>query len=155
MKRAAVSKTIAKKSFLDRWKYRINGFLLIAPVWFFYEALSPSSLPEQWQQQAIGPFSAAPQPADNNPPYAHDGARMKDFSVHFCEGCVQKIRVAWLNVGERPAPLPNDLAGILHGNSNEQHVHAPYPKVRGDHDKLWLTVQQWDGQLHHAAWTLQ
>lgn len=143
-----------RRTSLRRWMYRFSGFVLIAPAWFFYEAMSPPPLPQQWQQQSIGPFTAAPQPANNDAPYPHDGAFAKDFSVHFCAGCVERIRVAWLSVGEQPSALPDDLAGILHGNNFEQHVHAPFPKQRGNNDKLWLTVQQWNGQTHHAAWPL-
>lgn len=143
-----------KKTSWQRGMYRVSGLVLIAPVWFFYEAMSPPPLPAQWQRQSIGPFTAAPQPVNNDAPYPHDGAFAKDFSVHFCEGCIAQIRMAWLGVGERPSALPDDLAGILHGNNHEQHVHAPFPQALGDNDKLWLTVQQWNGQTHHTAWSL-
>lgn len=136
-----------------RWKYLLNGLLLIAPAWFYYDSLSPA-FPDEWPEQSIGPFTAAPRPANDGPQFYYDGGYIKDFSVRFCDGCVSRIRAAHISVGEQPAPAPSGHEGVLHGNSLAQHVHAPFPARIAPNDRLWLTVQEWNGAVHHASWPL-
>lgn len=143
---------MATRTFWQRWRYRINGLLLLAPCWFLYDALTPT-FPPEWPEQPIGPFSAAPRPADDNPPYPHDGGYLKDFSVRFCDGCVTKIRTAHVSVGRQPLEQPA-TDGLLHGSSRSQHVHVPYPPSQGAGEMLWVSVQEWSGRMHHAAWPL-
>lgn len=133
--------------------YRLNALLLIVPLWFVYRTLVPEAAAE-WPVRGIGPFTAAPMPADADPPYLHEDGYMKDFAVRLCSGCGERIRLAYLSVGERPAETRDGVDGILHGFGSLQHAHAPFPKQPGMRDKLWLTVQEWNGQLHHAAWPL-
>lgn len=137
----------------QRLCYYLTGLLLLLPCWYLWQALHPQ-FPAEWQEQRIGPFTVAPTPLDEAPPYAHDGARQKDFSVRFCTGCIAQIRQAYLSVGPEPAPLPDNADGILHGNRLLQHVHAPFPLSLGADDQLWLTVQLWNGELHSSAWPL-
>lgn len=137
----------------QRWAYRASGLILIAPIWYFYVSMNPE-FPPAWPEQQVGPFTATPTPGDAEPPYLHDENYYKDFSVRFCDGCVERIRLAYLSVGAAPAALPAELDGILHGDRYLQHVHAPYPEALGPDDRLWFTVQEWNGRVHHAAWPL-
>lgn len=146
---ARVRRTLWHKS-----RYWLNGFVIVLPVYFLYDSLTPAPPPEAWEMQVIGPFEVTPTPADNALPYQHDGEWVKDFSVQFCAGCVKKIRLAYMSVGEQPAPVPAGAEGILHGNHQMQHVHAPYPLERTEQDRLWISVQEWSGDLHHASWPL-
>ncbi len=146
-------KTTPSPSRWTRWKYLLNGFLIVAPFWFFYQAMT-QTFPAEWPEQTIGPFTAAISPADDAPPYSHHGSYVKDFSVRFCTGCVDNIRVAYLHVGKQPAALADDLEGILHGGAVSQNAHAPYPLSLQPDDRLWLTVQEWNGAIHHTSWPL-
>jgi hypothetical protein len=141
------------RTFWQRWRFRLNGLLLVAPVWFFYDALTPV-FPPAWPEQAIGPFTATPTPADGAPPYVHDGALVKDFSVRFCTGCVASIRTGHVSVGPAPVPAPDGYDGVLHGNAISQHVHVPFPAQASAADRLWISVQEWNGQVHSASWPL-
>ncbi|MFZ5724003.1 MAG: hypothetical protein ACOY33_10140 [Pseudomonadota bacterium] len=136
-----------------RGRYLVNGLLLALPAWWLYASLNPVFEPE-WEERSAGPFVAAPTPADAAPPYPHGDRLYKDFSVRFCEDCVARIRQAYLGVGAAPAPLPDDAAGLLHGNRFGQHAHAPFPAQPQPGDRLWLTVEDWHGQRHHASWAL-
>lgn len=142
-----------RKLHWQRVCYYLSGFLLLLPCWYLWQALHPQ-FPPEWPEQTIGPFTAAPTPLDDAPPYAHDGARQKDFSVRFCDGCIPQIRQAYLSVGPAAAPLPENADGILHGNNLLQHVHAPFPAQVQAGDQLWLSVQQWNGEVHSVAWPL-
>ncbi|MGB3619781.1 MAG: hypothetical protein WBA20_00370 [Ketobacter sp.] len=146
--------TKAKRTLWHKSRYWLNGLVIIAPVYFLYTSLTPPALQEAWEEQSIGPFTAIPTPANGEPPYLHDGESVKDFSVKFCDGCVEKIRYAYMSVGERPAPIPRGGEGILHGNRVTQHVHAPYPAELNAADKLWVSVQEWNGKIHHGGWSL-
>jgi hypothetical protein len=145
-----------KATLLQAWqrgRFWSSGLLLVLPCWFLWQSLNPV-FPAEWTEQQAGPFTVALTPADDAPPYAHDDARLKDFSARFCEGCVAKVRMAWLSVGSAPSTLPDDLAGVLHGDSRNQHVHAPFPLQTAPEDRLWLSVQDWQGDTHHASWPL-
>ncbi|MFA9462144.1 hypothetical protein [Thiohalorhabdus methylotrophus] len=137
-----------------RWKYLINGLVLLAPVWFLYDRLTPAPLPAPWPEHRAGPVTAAPRPLDDGPPHRHDGMFVKDFRVRLCEGCAARIRSAHLRAAPAPPTIPADAAGVLHGHGAARHVHAPYPPQPGADDRLWLTVQTWDGEVHHASWPL-
>lgn len=137
----------------QRSKFWLSGGVLIASAWYFYASLHPR-FPAAWPEQALGPVTATPTPADTAPPYRHGEERLKDFSVRFCHGCVAQIRMAYLSVGRGPQALDGNLAGVLHGNDLLQHVHVPYPVAATAADRLWLTVEDWRGRRYHAAWTL-
>lgn len=140
------------KKMPQRWPFWLNGLLLLLPVWFFWQALHPV-VPPEWPEQPVGPFTVAVTPADTAAPYTWDGQSLKDFSARFCAGCVAQIRQAWLSSGAQPQPLPADLTGLLHGDSQTQHAHAPVPAQWQSGDRLWLTVQAWDGSEHHVSWS--
>ncbi|MDO9596162.1 MAG: hypothetical protein Q7J47_00435 [Azoarcus sp.] len=139
-----------------RWrraKYWLNALVLIAPVWFFYASLTPE-FPPPWETQTVGPFSVTPTPHNSAPPYDHHGVRVKDFGFRFCDGCVERIRLAHANVGPQALPALEGGDGVVHGHGAQQEAHVPYPAQAGEGDRLWLTVQEWNGAIHRRAWPL-
>ena len=144
---------VSSRSLWHRWRFRLNGFLLILPLWYIYLALTPE-FPAAWPEKSVGPVSAIPMPADYDPPYAHEDIFVKDFYLHLCEGCMDKIRTAYLNIGTEPLPISERIEGVVHGNRFSQEAHAVSPPQIGPDDKLWMTVQDWSGRIHHAWWDL-
>ena len=136
-----------------RWRYCLNGFLLILPFWYLYQQLTPT-FPAPLAEKGIGPFTVQPRPSNEEPAYDYGDDYFKDFSLTFCDGCVDKIRFAYMSVGPEPAPMPEDAYGVIHGNSEVQHAHAPFPEKVSEVDKLWVTVQDWQGNSYHASWSL-
>lgn len=139
-----------------RWpraRYWLNALVLIAPLWFFYDALTPV-FPAPWPTQTVGPFTVTPMPHDDAGPYRHDGGQVKDFAFHFCDGCVARIRMAYANAGPAALTEADGGEGVVHGRGAMQEAHVPYPAQPGAADRLWLTVQEWDGTLHRFAWPL-
>ncbi len=134
-------------------KYWLNALVLIAPFWFLYDALT-AVLPPAWPMQVVGPFEVTPTPRDADGPYEHDGIPVKDFAFRFCEGCVERIRMAYANVGPEATAETDGGEGVVHGHGALQEAHVPYPIRPGPTDRLWLTVQEWDGTLHRVAWPL-
>jgi hypothetical protein len=138
-----------------RWKYLINGLVLLAPVYFLYDMFTPASGPEPLPEKRLGDsFTATPAPTNAEPPYVHDGQLFKDFSVVFCDGCLKRIRTAYLIVSDEAPSLPEDGLGVIHGHGPTKHVHVPYPPEPGEDARLWLTIQSWTGEVVRTSWPL-
>lgn len=146
--------SVPRQTGVLRVLYRFNALLLLVPLWFFYRMLAPE-FPTAWPERRVGPFVAVPTPADADPPYRVDGDYMKDFSVRFCADCVKRIRLARSNVGDRPTDLTDDPAGILHGAGPLLYAHVPFPERITESDRLWVTVQEWNGRTHYFSWPLR
>lgn len=140
----------------QRYKYQLNALLLILPVYFYYRSLSPE-FPPMWPAQTVGQFEIAPMPFDLDPAYQHEGQYVKDFLLLFNQGDISQIRQAYLNFGENALPL-NELQqgsdGILHGSRHGQHVHAIAKQRFSAQDKMWLTIQNWQGEQFVTSWAV-
>lgn len=146
-----------QNTFWQRNKFKLSGLLLIFPIYFLYQQLNVS-FPDAWQTQQVGPFAVTPMPLDMKQPYSHHEDYVKDFMLMFEPGQITQIRQGYLNIGPQPLPLAQlqqDDVGILHGSRHSQHVHgiAPALTLSAD-DKVWLTLQDWQGEVHVASWSL-
>jgi len=140
----------------NRYKYKINGLIIILPFYFLYQSLSPE-FPTAWNTQKIGSFSVTPTPFNAEPPYLHDGNYSKDFMLTFNQGNIEHIRQAYLNIGEEALPLTvlqAKSAGILHGSQHGQEVHAISPEAFKAEHKMWLTIENWQGKKLVTSWDL-
>lgn len=143
----------AKMGSPKRWYYCLSGLLLVLPFWYLYQQLNPT-FPPPLEKKDIGPYSVQPMPLNELPAYDYGDDYFKDFSLTFCQGCVENIRYAYMSVGPEPAPMPHDAHGAIHGAGDVKHAHAPFPENLTDSDKLWVTVQDWQGKSYHAYWEL-
>lgn len=146
-----------KNTFWNRNKFKLSGLLLILPLYFIYDSLQPPEFPAPWQEKAVGPFNLVLQPLNNDAPYAHHDDWVKDFSAFVNKGEVSNIRQGYVNVGEKPIPLKQlqqDDVGILHGSELFQHVHAIAQPTFATEQRVWVTLQTWDGKTHRASWEL-
>lgn len=142
------------RSLWHRGRFWLSGLVLLLSAHYLYQSLNPQ-FPPEWQEQTLGDISAAPMPFDEDPPYRYDGKRYKDFAVRFCDGCMARLRTAHLSIGSQPAErTPPSGDGVLHGSLWYAEAHAPFPEIVGADDRLWLTVQTWDGRLQHVSWPL-
>ncbi len=142
--------------FWQRHKFKLNGLVLLLPLWFLYDSLTPE-FPPVWPAQQLGQFEIAPMPLDLKQPYAHHDQYVKDFYLSFSQGDIASIRQGYLNIGPVPLPLPElqqDEEGILHGSRHGQHVHAIAPPQLAVTDKVWLTLQTWQGEVLTTSWPL-
>jgi hypothetical protein len=145
-----------KNSFWQRNKFKLSGLLLILPFWFLYDSLTPV-FPPAWSEQAVGPYVITPMPFDLKQPYAHHEEFVKDFLLMFKQGDVNAIRQGYVNIGPSALPLATlqqGDEGILHGSEHGLHVHAIAPKQFSATDKLWLTIETWQGELLTSSWEL-
>lgn len=143
-------------NFWQRNKFKINTLVLILPIYFLYQSLNPT-FPDALQVKKIGSFEVSPMPYNLDPPYSHDGHFTKDFFITFHQGKVADIRQAYLNIGVKPlslAKLEVGDEGILHGSQHGQEVHAISPEVLKTQDKIWLTIEDWQGKQLITHWDL-
>ncbi|MGO1328932.1 MAG: hypothetical protein ACTHT9_04600 [Idiomarina loihiensis] len=146
-----------KNTFWNRNKFKLSGLILILPFYFLYQQLQLPELPPVWDEKQAGPFKVALQPANNDAPYAHHEDWVKDFSAYVNEGKVSDIRQGYVNIGEEPIAieeLQQDDVGILHGSELLQHVHAIAPQKLEPQQRVWVTLQTWNGDVHQAHWEL-
>jgi hypothetical protein len=136
------------------FRYCLNALLLVAPAWFFYASLTPPPLPDPWDTQALGPWSLTPIPADDAPPYRHDGSLVKDFHFRICDGCGARMRTAIARVAMAAPELDASIEGIVHGHGDFLEAHVPWPEELTESHRLWVTSQDWSGATYHASWPL-
>jgi hypothetical protein len=143
-------------SLWHQYKYKINGFLFILPCYFLYQSLFPE-FPSAWETKKIANFEVTPTPYNLKPPYLHHGSYTKDFMLTFNEGSIDDIRQAYLNIGKAALPLTvlqvSDK-GILHGSKHGQEVHAISDSTLKPEDKVWLTIEDWNGRKIVTSWSL-
>lgn len=140
----------------NRYKYKLNGLVLILPFIFLYQSLTPE-FPPTWQPKDVGSFSVTPMPYNLDAPYLHHDAYTKDFFLIFTKGDINNIRQAYFTLGKEPlslAKLEMGDEGILHGSIHGQEVHAISPKKLTAEDKAWLTIEDWQGEVIIASWDL-
>lgn len=117
--------------------------------------LTPPATPAAWSSEAIGPWTLTPAPADDGPPYVHDGERIKDFRFVTCEGCGAQMRSGVARVAVTAPQLGPGIDGIVHGHGDHLEAHVPWPEQTGDDHRLWVTVQDWSGNTHSTSWSLK
>ena len=140
----------------NRYKFKCNGLVLLFSVYFLYQSLTPQ-FPEALMAKPLGSFDVSPMPYNLDPPYLHDGHYTKDFFITFKKGNVSDIRQAYLNIGLQALPLEvmqKGDEGILHGSQHGQEVHGISPKVLKPNDKIWLTIENWRGEVMVTYWDL-
>lgn len=140
----------------NRYKYKINGLILVLVGYFLYQSLFPQ-FPDALSTQELGAFEVTPIPYNVDAPYLHDGTYTKDFLLLFSKGQVSAIRQAYLTIGSAPLPLAtlaSGDAGILHGSQHGQEVHAIAPEVLLAEHKIWLTIEDWQGKQQVTSWAL-
>ena len=140
----------------QRKKYLFNALILVLPCIYIYQALNPT-FPDLWQEQTVGEFKIAPMPLNMEQPYSHHNEYVKDFFLAFNQGEISNIRQAYLNIGPHPLPL-SELAkgdeGIMHGTNHGQHAHAIASSTISKDDKLWVTIQTWQGKELVQHWSI-
>jgi hypothetical protein len=145
-----------KNNFWNKYKYKINGFLLILPCYFFYQSLMPK-FPDAWETKKVGEFEVTPIPYNLDQPYLHHDTYTKDFMLTFSEGDIDNIRQAYFNIGKEALSitiLQVDDEGILHGSRYGQEVHAISVSQLTAEDKAWLTIENWQGHKIVTSWDL-
>lgn len=139
-----------------RYRFKLNGLLLLLPGWFLYQSMNPQ-FPPALPLAQLGPYDVRVMPLTTDGPYLHHGEWVKDYYLQWCDDCAKRIRQGFLLVSaEKPdlAQLSKGHSSVLHGTQHGLHVHAQSPETPKSGDKLWLLIQDWHGQVYTHAWVL-
>lgn len=139
-----------------RYKFKLSGLVLLLPFWFLYQSLH-QQFPPALPKAQLGPFDVSVMPLTEDGPYPHHGEWVKDYYLQWCKGCAEKIRQGFLLVSDSPpdiAMLAQQHSSLLHGNKHGLHVHASTPAQLQSGDKLWLIIEDWQGQVYSHHWVL-
>lgn len=141
------SKYISKKLFL------INIVIIFIPFWFIYAAFNPST-PKSLGQKQIDSLTIEAFPHNSNQPYSDKVGFKKDFSFEVCKDCASKIRLAYAKIGAASPEISENTEGILHGHGDTLHSHVPSPQTITSNDRLWVSIQKWDGTIEDVFWDI-
>jgi hypothetical protein len=147
-----------QKTVWNKYKFLLSGLVLILPVIFLYQSLNPT-FPNALPEASVGDYKIVPMPFDLNPPYQHDGVYVKDFLLTFTAGDISNIRQAYLNIDTQPIHLSTiekstGGEGFLHGSKHGQHVHGIAKPSITAADSIWLTIENWDGEVLTTRWDI-
>jgi len=145
-----------------RWRFHLSVLLLVIPIvlapkFFREEALffGDSGLGQrELGEKAVGPWhvSVAEYMADAPIDQGLAG-HMKTFTIRWSPEDVDHVKASYLRVGK---PRSLRAAGVvLLGGPYRQMADVPIPERARPDDALWLTVEGWDGRVHHAAIPLE
>jgi len=144
-----------------RWKYHLNGLLLLLPLVFlgeFIAAREPGPKPGAVSLPDRSVAGCAARLHVEAPAHPEPGGTL-DVLLTFPQDCLPEHRILFLAVGESPPdPVPYLLGGnasVLHGGRHNLHAHVPVPEeFRGD-EALWLFIEDWQGAFHRTSWPLE
>ncbi|MGB3865631.1 MAG: thiamine pyrophosphate-binding protein [Xanthobacteraceae bacterium] len=145
-------------SLWQRWRFHLSALVLIVPVAFAPAFFHENALfdgkkglgEREIGEIAVGPWSVRLAEFRVVEPDAEGRAGYaKEFTLALCPACVDSVKAAYLRVGQ---PRNVRVAGALFsGTPYRQTAEIRIPERTTADDKLWLTLEGWDGTLHQAA----
>lgn len=138
-----------------RWRFHLSALLVLAPTIAAPAVLRAPLTMEAARvhaSRAVGPWMVTLTEAEAAPPYQlHSGRRLKDYGIRLCDGCREQIRGAFIAVGEHAPPL--DTPGFpLHGSRYHLEAHVEFPATLNGRERLWLTLDGWNGEAFQISW---
>lgn len=138
-----------------RGRFYLSGLVLVLPAmafpFYFQQVSAPPLGAHILPERQVGPYVVTLAEFMPGPPHpGEDGHPVKDFSLHVRDGYPQRIRSVYLRLGA-PAHA-DDLGEAMHGNPYRLHVHVPIPAQVSAAERLWLTIEDWDGTLRQTWW---
>jgi|AGTN01.3.fsa_nt_gi hypothetical protein len=140
-----------------RGRYYLSGLILILPVMafpaYFERVATPPLGANILPERSVGPFRVTLAEFRPGPPRI--GPRkhlLKDYSLHVAEGYPDRIRSVYIRLGE--PPNVRNLGEFMHGNPYRLRAHVRFMEPPRADEKIWLTIEEWDGTMHQASWPL-
>lgn len=70
----------------------------------------------------------------------------------FVKGNTKQIKFMYVNF-KKPRTM-RAPGFVIHGVSGNLHAHARVPKKLAESPKLWVTIEDWDGEFYQESWPL-
>lgn len=137
-----------------RGRYCLSGLVLLLPLsvfpLYFQQVTTPPLGAMILPEREVGPFRVTLAEYLSGPPLpGRNGYLFKDYKLAIKDGYPGRIRSAYLR---QDAPISRDLGDILHGDPYRLHAHVRIEGQPAATDRLWLTLEEWDGTLHQTSW---
>jgi hypothetical protein len=144
-----------------RWKFHLSALLLIVPVAYLQTYFTEVEMnrgqkglgEREIGEKQVGPWTVKLaedrlwEPLGNK-----EFGYTQGFNLSLCEACIPEIRAAYIRVG-KPRSL-RTAGAVFFGSPYRMSAGMVIPERTRHDDDLWLTVEGWDGSVHHASWTL-
>ncbi|WP_263143564.1 thiamine pyrophosphate-binding protein [Pseudomonas sp. RIT-PI-AD] len=150
------------KRLWQRWRFHLNALLLVVPLVFMSKYLHDQARfsgklglgEREIGELAVGPWTLRLAEWEvGDPEDEGQAGYMKAFVVALCETCSGEIKAAYLRIGQ---PRSLRAAGaLLSGNPYRLIAEVPVPPRASAGDRLWITVEGWDGAVHQATLPLE
>lgn len=157
----AEQKRKRNQSLWFRWRFHLSGLLILIPLILtpFYIELMAVFRGDNGLgshvigAQSVGPWEVTLAEQFETPPRMNGPAGyMKVFNAALCEACITEVKAVYLRIGK---PRSLRTAGALgFGSPYRLMLGIPVPENTQLDADLWLTVEGWDGSVHHATWPL-
>lgn len=140
-----------------RWRFYLSALVLIAPLAYlpeYFEDLALSRGDAGLGQRevgeiAVGPWSVRLAEWQVAPPEREGLAGyVKLFTLAQCRECIGHIKAIYLRVGE-PRNL-RTAGSLFSGSPYRQMAEILIPERTAPDADLWITLEGWDGAVHHA-----
>lgn len=140
-----------------RGKYYLSGLILILPLIAFPNYFTRVAVPRLGAhilpEQAVGPFQVTLAEFMPGPPLVGPKEHLlKDYALEIREGYPDRIRSVYIRVGV--PPNARNLGEIMHGTPYRLHAHVRFMTPPRADERMWLTLEEWDGSIHQASWPL-
>ena len=73
--------------------------------------------------------------------------------VEYCAECWKEIRHLWIAIGPTP-PSGDEPGQLVEGQPGFAFAGAMLPQTIDPQQRLWLTAEGWDQQLHQVSWPI-
>ncbi len=137
-----------------RWRFHLSALLLFIPVasgstFFHEEALffGYAGLGEgKPAKMAIGPWQV--EIAEYRVDVPATAGSSKTFAIRWDPGIADRIKASYLKIAQ--PHTPRTAGALLSGGHFRQTADVLIPDEIKPEDLLWMTVEAWDGSVHHA-----
>jgi uncharacterized iron-regulated membrane protein len=137
------------------WRYLCVSIVLV-PALYFKPYLDLQAMFRGMPQDdlrrvpvTVGPWALQLLEREGEEPSWHSGAGFeKMFRIAPCTACVREIRQISISL-KRPGS--SAYGTVFEGNPYRAIAGLPIRKDARPNDKVWITVEGWDGSMHQAA----
>lgn len=143
---------VKKKAINFSFIFVVIPFLFLAYYYFVGEVEHEH---KYYEKRSIDDFNVVLIEEEKTPPYTiFGGTKMKNYALKFDIENLNYIRVANLQIS-KIAPEISLINGLAHDNPYELHVHVVFPQNLEEDDKLWLSIEKWDGTTKQIFWPVK
>lgn len=149
------------RRFWFRWRFHLNILLILIPLGFMPRYFQDVALfrgeSGLGQREAgtieVGPWSLILAEMRTLPPAeVGEAGFFKQFNAALCDTCMDEVKATYLRVGK---PRSLRAAGALFfGSPYRMSTSLPVPTNAATDTQLWVTMEGWDGTVHHGSMPL-